>query len=967
MAEKLAHSTLECRLAVLGTCCSMLDHGESGVGKSSLCSRFIHPGVDTWQELGHDHSHWLSQTDFSEAEINGDHFVYFGAAKRLYLPRGSNPLRSAVELRIHVVEHTTFIDDSRGCPFPGAENYADRATSPTIHVRSSTMVKHPYTCRSRLGQHTPHTQSSKLLSAACSRELGPFPKAYSSHGEGVDGYLFVLDPSKSSACRQCQWKVFTHCWRKIPDKKKKHGCAIVLTKCDLLPNDFDLNGKNISIVKLFQGEAPTGTGSQTASAQTFQDCPGKLAISCGKHQVPVFLASAECCYGVDMPFVYLAHRTLKVFGRPSLPMTRAQLVQIKQRKQHEMLRSFNQFLKRRVTEHRITWSNVWPVDHDDETAERTREMWRSVLGSAVLEAVFNSHIRRIEQPTNKDNAHAPWEHGQQTMCTGTSPRDESDHIDYDERFVMVGQRKHSKTQSLFRGKRQHAGSLPMDAANEHVKGATKARTIIPYAEVHMDGTRTIHRLAYEDMDDDEDDDDVTSSWLMLHCPDQRHYKPAAFIQTKRKDSDNRVHGNSLSEATQDQAPLRPRVGLFPYAHARLDHCSSCTTCIPSEHQHQHPHHHPHQHPHHRHHMDSTDGSAFCDGLLALPLPPTPAQTKPDNAPLIHVQLPDEQEPGNSDGQDIPCSERSASPSTSPDCRSRRRPSGHFRQPDMEKKRSDLRLTCHEPGDSMVKTIAIGDLPQLQGGISNSSSPEHDPHQNHTDSRAFRDGLLVLPLPPTPAHTKPDHTPLIHVRLPDEQEHPGTNSDGEDIPCSERSVSPSTSPDWRSSGHSRQPDIERKRSDLRLACHEPADATLRTIAIGDLPQLQQDGISNSSSTSPVACARRRSSTGDGFHTNRRKSFETAVLTSSKDGVRIQANVTDKPKSREYLRVEGTPADVNPPPPAAPVRSCSLKGTGDVAGKGTCEQQDDSRDIADKWVVDARSGKYIHMDVKQQDDS
>eukprot|EP00117_Sycon_ciliatum_P046872 scpid42834/ scgid33526/ len=701
------------------------------------------------------------------------------------------------------------------------------------------MVKHPYTCRSRLGQHTPHTQSSKLLSAACSRELGPFPKAYSSHGEGVDGYLFVLDPSKSSACRQCQWKVFTHCWRKIPDKKKKHGCAIVLTKCDLLPNDFDLNGKNISIVKLFQGEAPTGTGSQTASAQTFQDCPGKLAISCGKHQVPVFLASAECCYGVDMPFVYLAHRTLKVFGRPSLPMTRAQLVQIKQRKQHEMLRSFNQFLKRRVTEHRITWSNVWPVDHDDETAERTREMWRSVLGSAVLEAVFNSHIRRIEQPTNKDNAHAPWEHGQQTMCTGTSPRDESDHIDYDERFVMVGQRKHSKTQSLFRGKRQHAGSLPMDAANEHVKGATKARTIIPYAEVHMDGTRTIHRLAYEDMDDDEDDDDVTSSWLMLHCPDQRHYKPAAFIQTKRKDSDNRVHGNSLSEATQDQAPLRPRVGLFPYAHARLDHCSSCTTCIPSEHQHQHPHHHPHQHPHHRHHMDSTDGSAFCDGLLALPLPPTPAQTKPDNAPLIHVQLPDEQEPGNSDGQDIPCSERSASPSTSPD--------------------------------------------------------------------------------------------------------------------------------WRSSGHSRQPDIERKRSDLRLACHEPADATLRTIAIGDLPQLQQDGISNSSSTSPVACARRRSSTGDGFHTNRRKSFETAVLTSSKDGVRIQANVTDKPKSREYLRVEGTPADVNPPPPAAPVRSCSLKGTGDVAGKGTCEQQDDSRDIADKWVVDARSGKYIHMDVKQQDDS
>ncbi|XP_065198720.1 uncharacterized protein LOC135830387 [Sycon ciliatum] len=391
-AELIANSSVhtggvqECFLAVLGTCCSMLDHGESGVGKSSLCSRFIHPGVDTWQELGHDHSHWLSQIDFSEAEINGDHFVYFGAAKRQcrHVEKGSRSERAAaaVQLKVHVTEHTVFVDDSRGRPFPGAGDYTSRSTSSV--VQSQTSGKASYSCRSRLG-----------ISAGqgCERvmcEHPKFPDKYSKRAAGVDGYLFVLDPSKSAGLRQKQWQVFAECWENLP-ARKRDKCAIALSKCDAVVQKLALY-KAFNIVSFFQQEKPTPRKGK--KIVKFHDCPGKLAIRCGKCIVPVFLTSATQNCGVDVPFLYLAKACLQLPGLRLSPVTWPDLIRDKQQLDQNSLLSANSYLKKSVTTHTAQWDQLKLEVFDDPRMASCRRRH----GLDVCRSLFRSHLVHLTIP-----------------------------------------------------------------------------------------------------------------------------------------------------------------------------------------------------------------------------------------------------------------------------------------------------------------------------------------------------------------------------------------------------------------------------------------------------------------------------------------------------------------------------------------------------------------------------------------
>ena len=80
-----------------------------GVGKSCLCSRFMHPGCDDYVS---EHPSILALHEFESAAINNVHFVYWGSNKQTYSSRGKE--RSVL---IHVVEHTVFYQDVTSQPF----------------------------------------------------------------------------------------------------------------------------------------------------------------------------------------------------------------------------------------------------------------------------------------------------------------------------------------------------------------------------------------------------------------------------------------------------------------------------------------------------------------------------------------------------------------------------------------------------------------------------------------------------------------------------------------------------------------------------------------------------------------------------------------------------------------------------------------------------------------------------------
>lgn len=369
----------ECRLAVLGRCCADMQRGASGVGKSSLCARFVHPDKDRWAELGRDHSHWMSQADIQEPEINGDHFLYFGVGRRDHYPmrhEGLGRRESGTGLSVHVVEHTAFLNDSTAVPFPGAENYAERAT------RSLIPSKHPgkvaYSCRSRLGEDGPTSSLMRKQYPVEFAKPGPGRKEL-----GVQGYLFVMDPTADTDCLLKQWKLWEECWSRIPSAtKKKDSCAIVLTKCASMVNPYDILNKKFNIVKHFLGSSPQKT--------SFRGDSEKLAVRSGKYSVPVFFTSAEERIGVDLPFIFIAHRALGLPGRPIGPVNWEVAVEMRRKLNKVSLAAAVTFLNENVTSAEQTWN-----ESSDLLCHTPMDMCRSNHGEAECKALFKSRLITI--------------------------------------------------------------------------------------------------------------------------------------------------------------------------------------------------------------------------------------------------------------------------------------------------------------------------------------------------------------------------------------------------------------------------------------------------------------------------------------------------------------------------------------------------------------------------------------------
>lgn len=84
-----------------------------GVGKSCLCCRFIHPGVD---EYVAEHPSLLALHEFESHVVSAEPFLYWGKRTMEFGHRGT----AGPSLRVHVevVEHTIFYHDETSRPFP---------------------------------------------------------------------------------------------------------------------------------------------------------------------------------------------------------------------------------------------------------------------------------------------------------------------------------------------------------------------------------------------------------------------------------------------------------------------------------------------------------------------------------------------------------------------------------------------------------------------------------------------------------------------------------------------------------------------------------------------------------------------------------------------------------------------------------------------------------------------------------
>jgi len=125
-------------VSVVGVAGNEKERGQSGVGKSCLCNRFIKSLADDYHV---EHISVISQTDFSGRVINNDHFLYWGDTTKM--------ADDGVEYHFHLVEQTEFLDDASFQPFKGGkmEPYVKRCAN----TKLTSAEKFMYICKNQLG------------------------------------------------------------------------------------------------------------------------------------------------------------------------------------------------------------------------------------------------------------------------------------------------------------------------------------------------------------------------------------------------------------------------------------------------------------------------------------------------------------------------------------------------------------------------------------------------------------------------------------------------------------------------------------------------------------------------------------------------------------------------------------------------------------------------------------------------
>lgn len=221
----------------------------------------------------------ISASDFQAPQINTDHFVYHG---RVEMPYPNDE----TELRVYIAEHTTFIEDSTLAPFRGAKTYSSRALAEKL----KSSGKKQYEWRSALG------------SDQVSKE--EFPSEFQK--PGIDGFVFVMDPTAHAQSKQRQLDLLVECTKKLPKKK---ALVVALSKCDALPSALQEQLKpGFDLAQFFTSADESGGKAKSKNA---------LAVA----DIPVFFTSAKERVCIDDLFCYIAHVSCSLRGQPSKPLS----------------------------------------------------------------------------------------------------------------------------------------------------------------------------------------------------------------------------------------------------------------------------------------------------------------------------------------------------------------------------------------------------------------------------------------------------------------------------------------------------------------------------------------------------------------------------------------------------------------------------------------------------------------------
>lgn len=207
-------------------------------GKSSLCSRFVHP-----KRRPDEHTSTLTEREWKDNPVyNGDHFIYWGATTKR--------LKDGTKARFQIVEQTEFLQAASRTwqPHEADEEYLKRATA--THFISRGKVA--YRCELDEAYAIP----SSLRPGGFRKSTQLFPNQEFSEGNGVSGFICLFDPTLKGENIKRQVDYLEKLLREL--HKSKRPVLLACTKCDLADDGKIQLGEHLasSVAKLMKKPLP---------------------------------------------------------------------------------------------------------------------------------------------------------------------------------------------------------------------------------------------------------------------------------------------------------------------------------------------------------------------------------------------------------------------------------------------------------------------------------------------------------------------------------------------------------------------------------------------------------------------------------------------------------------------------------------------------------------------------------------
>lgn len=189
------------------------NHPLPAVGKSSFCTRFVHP-----DRAPGEYSSTLAEREWKDNPVyNGDHFIYWGATTKR--------LKDGSKIRFQVVEQTEFLRADSACTaYPADEDYLRRASATHFISRGKIAYR-------RELDEDPYTIPNAVRPGGFSRSTQIFPNQEFSEGKGVSGFICIFDPTLKGENIKRQVDFLERLMKDL--QKTKRTVLLACSKCDI--------------------------------------------------------------------------------------------------------------------------------------------------------------------------------------------------------------------------------------------------------------------------------------------------------------------------------------------------------------------------------------------------------------------------------------------------------------------------------------------------------------------------------------------------------------------------------------------------------------------------------------------------------------------------------------------------------------------------------------------------------------